>query len=70
MIEIAQHGEEVIITNNGRAVAKLSAVSQPQPNPDRRSWLRNLAHLREELATGKVAANSEQILDDIRSERG
>lgn len=69
IIEIAKR-EEVIITSDGKAVARLSAVSQPQPDLDRRSWLQNLANLRDELATDKVTANSEQILEDLRSERG
>lgn len=69
MIELAQRGEEVIITSNGKPVARLSGVAQIRPDVDRRSWLQNLARLRDELAAGKVTANSEQILEDIRSDR-
>ena len=35
LVNLVQQGEEVVITSQGRAVAKLSAVSQSPPSPDR-----------------------------------
>lgn len=68
LIDLAQRGEEVVITREGRAVAKLTGVPQPQAVPDRRAWLAKLADLRERLATGKTGPTVEQILDEDRGE--
>ena len=70
LIGLAQRGEEVLITREGRAVARLTGVSQPPAVPDRRAWLANLARLREATATGKTTPTTEQILEDLRAERG
>ena len=70
LIELAQRGEEVLITREGRPVDRLTGVPQPQAVPDRRAWLAKLARLREATATGKTTPTTEQILDDLRAERG
>jgi antitoxin (DNA-binding transcriptional repressor) of toxin-antitoxin stability system len=71
LLHLVQQGEEVIITSQGRAVAKLSAVAaQNQPSPVRQAWLARLQQLRESSATGKTSPTTEAILDDLRSERG
>jgi antitoxin (DNA-binding transcriptional repressor) of toxin-antitoxin stability system len=54
------------ITSQGRAVAKLSAVPQTAPSPDRTVWLARLTQLREQLSTGKTGPTVEQILDEDR----
>jgi antitoxin (DNA-binding transcriptional repressor) of toxin-antitoxin stability system len=70
LLNLVQQGEEVVITSQGRAVAKLSAVPQSVPSPSRQAWLARLRHLREASATGKTTPTTEEILDDLRSERG
>lgn len=70
LVNLVQQGEEVVITSQGRAVAKLSAVPQGATSPSRQAWLARLRHLRESTATGKSSPTTEQILDDLRSERG
>ena len=70
LIDLAQLGEEVLITRGGRAVAKLTAVRQPGATADRTAWLAKLARLRAATATGKSTPSTEQILEDLRSERG
>jgi prevent-host-death family protein len=71
LLDLAQHGEEIIITSHGRVVAKLTGVA-PVPISaisDRQAWLTELAQLRETTATGKTVPTTEEILNDLRSDR-
>jgi len=70
LVKLVQQGQEVVITSQGRAVAKLSAVPETAPSPDRQAWLARLRQLRESTATGKTLPTTEEILEDLRSERG
>ena len=70
LVSLAQRGEEIMITSEGRAVARLTGVPQVKPSAGRQAWLARLARLREETATGKTSPTTEDILDDLRSERG
>ena len=70
LVNLVQQGEEVVITSQGQAVARLTAVPRVTPSPDRQAWLAKLRGLRESTATGKNAPTTEQILDDLRAERG
>jgi antitoxin (DNA-binding transcriptional repressor) of toxin-antitoxin stability system len=70
LLDLVQRGEEVVITRQGRVVARLTGVPQAQPSGDRKAWLAKLARLRESTATGKTSPSTEEILDDLRSERG
>jgi prevent-host-death family protein len=71
LIKLAQSGEEVIITSEGKAIAKLTGVSQSgkASKADYEKWLNELADLRESLATGKTSPTTDEILDDLRSDR-
>ncbi len=69
LVNLVQQGEEVVITSQGRAVAKLSAVPPPEPMPNRQAWLARLRQLRESTATGKTSPTTEEILEDLRSDR-
>ena len=68
LLSVVQRGEEVVITSQGRPVAKLTAVPQANPLPDRQAWLAELAQLRQRLSTGKNGLTVEQILDEDRGE--
>lgn len=68
LIDLARRGEEVLITQEGEAVARLTGVSLPATAPDRRAWLQRLATLRARLATGVAGASVQQILDEDRGE--
>jgi len=68
LLRLVQQGEEVVITSQGRAVAKLSAMPQSAPSPNRQAWLARLAELREQLSTGKSGSTLEQILDEDRGD--
>ena len=69
LVKLVQQGEEVVITSQGRAVAKLSALPLSAPSPNRQAWLARLAKLREQLSTGKTGPTVEQILEADRAER-
>lgn len=66
LVDLVQQGEEVVITSEGRPVARLSAVPQSAPAPDRQAWLARLAGLRAQLATGKSGPTVDQIVDEDR----
>ncbi|MCX6902256.1 MAG: hypothetical protein NTW03_01995 [Verrucomicrobia bacterium] len=70
LVNLVQQGEEVVITSQGRAVAKLSSVPPSAPSSSRQNWLARLRQLRESSATGKASPTSEEMLNDLRSERG
>jgi prevent-host-death family protein len=66
LLGMVQRGEEVVITSQGRPVAKLTAVPQANPSLNRQAWLARLAELRQRLSTGKTGLTVEQILDEDR----
>jgi len=69
-VSLAQQGEEVVITKEGKVVARLTGVVPTEASPGRQAWLAKLAHLRECTATGRSTPRTEEILEDLRSERG
>lgn len=68
LLNLAQQGEEVVITSQGKVIAKLTGVPRPKPAPDRQAWLMRLAALRARVATNKTGLTVEQILDEDRGE--
>ena len=70
LLGLVQKGEEVLITSGGRPVARLTAVPQANPSPNRQAWLAKLARLRDATATGRTSPTTEEIQDELRSERG
>ena len=68
LVRMVQRGEDVVITSQGRPVAKLTGVAQAKPSPDRQAWLAKLARLRESTATGKTGLTVEQILEEDRGD--
>jgi antitoxin (DNA-binding transcriptional repressor) of toxin-antitoxin stability system len=72
LLELARSGEEVIITSQGMVIAKLTGVASTVTTSkiDYKKWLAELANLRETLATGKISPTTDEILKDLRSERG
>jgi prevent-host-death family protein len=66
LLGLVEHGQEIIITSQGRPVAKLTGLPQTAIAPDRQAWLAKLAGLRARLATGKTGLTVEQILDEDR----
>ena len=68
LLRKVQEGEEVVITNEGRPVARLTGLPQTNPSPDRQIWLAKLAELRQRVATGKTGPTVVQILDEDRGD--
>ena len=69
-LERAPNGDEVLITQDGRAVAKLIILPQSPALPIRHEWLQGLAKLRQETATHQSSPTTDEILDELRSDRG
>ena len=68
LVDLAQRGEEVVITSQGRPVAKITGLSVPKATGDRQVWLAKLARLRQGLATGRNGSSIEGILNEDRGE--
>lgn len=66
LLRLVQQGEEVLITSQGRPVAKLTGVPQANPSPSRQAWLAKLALLRQRLSAGKTGPAIEPMLDEDR----
>lgn len=69
LIELARHGEEVVITDRGRVIAKLTGVPELSQPASRQAWLARLAQLRQRTATDKTTPTTEEILEELREER-
>ncbi|MEY2880298.1 MAG: hypothetical protein RLZZ15_2678 [Verrucomicrobiota bacterium] len=66
-------GDEVVITQQGRPVARLTGVppaARVLSDEERGRWLAELAELRRQGYTGKAGPSVETILDELREERG
>jgi len=68
LIDLAQRGEEVVITSQGKPVAKITGLPLPRASADRQAWLAKLARFRERLATGRNGASIQTILNEDRGE--
>ena len=66
LLGMVEHGEEVVITSEGRPVAKLTGLRQANPTPDRQAWLAELAQLRQRVSAGKTGPTVEEILEEDR----
>ncbi len=67
LLERVRRGEEVVITQQGQPVARLTSLPTAA---GRSAWLEKLERLRTAKPTGLPGTQSETILDDLRSERG
>ena len=74
LLELVRRGEDVVITQQGQPVARLTSVPMPPAPPlppgGHVAWMAKLAELRREGSTGKPGSPVEAILDDLREERG
>ncbi len=69
LLALASQGEEVVITIEGRAVAKLTGLPRPGgPRPGFEEWLAELDGLRARTTTGKVGLTVEEILREDRGD--
>ena len=70
LVGLVQEGEEVLITKEGRPVARLTGLPPETPAESRQSWMEKLTRLREATAAGKTSPTTEDILEELRAERG
>ena len=70
LVQLAQGGQEVVLTKAGQAVAKITALADPAWPRLRDEWLDDLLRLRSAVGTGKTGGpTTEEILDDLRADR-
>ena len=76
LVELAQRGEEVVLTKAGQPVAQITAMPKERDMPTpadlarRRKWLEELTLHAERAGTGKAGgATTGQIVDELREER-
>ena len=70
LVELASQGEDVLITVEGRAKAKLTRIETASPQPfDGRKWIGELEELNRRYNTGKNGLSVEQILAQDREDR-
>jgi prevent-host-death family protein len=65
LLELAAQGERIVITVEGRPVAKLTGLSKPS-RKEVEQWLTKLDRLRARTTTGKPGPSVEEILADDR----
>lgn len=75
LVELASHGEDVVITVDGKPKARLTRTSDApvetssdQPI-DMAAWMKELDELRRKYDTGKHSVTVEQILEETRADR-
>ncbi len=67
LVALASQGEEVLITVEGRPVAKLTGLLGAKRSPkDLEEWLAGLDRFRARTATGQVGLTVEEILAEDR----
>ena len=69
MVRLASQGEEVVITVNGKEMAKLVGLPKRGKKLDKKKWLAELAELRRKYSTGRVTMTAQQIQDEDRADR-
>ena len=72
LLELAQRGEEVVLTNGGKPVVRLTGVLTPKPKPSPESlkrWMDEAAAAAAAGATGKCGPTSDEIIAELREER-
>ncbi len=69
MVKRASHGEDVLITVHGKAVAKLIGIPQSPNGIEKKKWLQSLRILRGKTATGIRGKTIEQLINEDRDSR-
>ncbi len=68
LVELASHGEEILITVLGKPKARLTRIDG-HDRPDMRQWHEELLRLQTLYSTGAHGASVESLLDIDRQER-
>ena len=65
-LQLAERGEDVIITVRGKPKARLTGIREPQI-PDRKAWAKRLAKLQKSYS--KQSDSAVSIVNDLREDR-
>lgn len=68
LVELASHGEDVVITVRGKPKARLTGIPATKPI-DNAAWADELRALQERYSTGKTSLTVEEILEEHRQDR-
>ena len=68
LIDLAQRGEDVVITSQGKPIARITGLPMPGASVDRQAWLAKLARLRERLVNDRNGSSIQTILDEDRGD--
>jgi antitoxin (DNA-binding transcriptional repressor) of toxin-antitoxin stability system len=69
LIRLAAGGEEIVMTQGGRPVAKLTGIITANSAVEREGWLQSLRLLRQQTATSIKGRSSDEVLNDDRTGR-
>ena len=73
LVELASHGEDVVITVDGKPKARLTKAEPIMPvaltSTELQAWMGELTALRAQLSTGKDFPTAEQLIDEDRADR-
>jgi antitoxin (DNA-binding transcriptional repressor) of toxin-antitoxin stability system len=69
LIRLAVGGEEIVITEGGQPIAKLTGLIRPSGSVDRAKWLESLRQLREVTTTAVKGRTADEILEEDRAGR-
>jgi len=76
LVKLAQHGEDVVITENGQTVARITSASATPVAPHdipwserKHAWLAKREASRAAVGTVQQSVSIQEILDDDRRDR-
>ena len=74
LVELASQGEDVVITVEGKAKARItrangSGGNRSEVSVDMEAWLNELDQIRRQYSTGNSGPTVEQILEEDRADR-
>ena len=67
LVNLANSGEEILITVHGQPKARILPVSEPRS--DTADWLRELSVLRSSLGQPSTTCQQTSALDEVREDR-
>lgn len=76
LVKLAQQGEDVVITENGESVARITSAAEAPGraagiawSERKQAWLARRAASRAAIGTGPQSVSIQEILDDDRRDR-
>lgn len=69
LVELANRGEDVLITVRGKIKARLTRATDPARVPDHAAWVRKLRKLQKTYSVARPKTTVEEILAASREDR-